>query len=458
MFVRNKAASKAGRVLIVNSDPEITRILEVNLSHANLEVFMAHNGTDALQIIRRGKSDIIILDQEILDTENAEVLRSLKKLSTGIPVLVIGSRLKHKTISSMGEIDTSYIAKPFDPKEVIALIQRHLMSRERTITMNLLTGLRKPIHLYDVVSTEKSMRKTDTVPISNNWQGSLQAIDSLQTAMDISRKEARSALKNIQRIVSSFGKTVPPELKGFFDQLTSDVQEMAVLCNRSLYLAAEFNHRMEMQEDRLLRQESEQVITSEAILTICRNLTKTIEARSLFDPESSKRVVNYTLAIADEMKVSNAEQQVLYFAAMLKDLALAFSRADEIERNMLINLEAAIMLRDRLNSLWKALVNIPFLLPACNLLLYKHERYDGTGGSFGLKGNNIPLGSRVLAVADAFDALTSPLLSGEVKAPNLSIQEIVAGSGLAFDPHIVSALMMLIKRNELEFTGTESTK
>jgi response regulator RpfG family c-di-GMP phosphodiesterase len=458
MFVRDKTTPIAGKILIVNPDPEIARILEVNLAHANLEVALANNGAEALQLIRRDKSDIIILDQEFLDTEDGVFNRHIKELSDNVPVIIIGSRSKKRNIATgADDIAVSYITKPFDPKEVVALVQGYLMHKERTVNIGQLSGLPERIPVDKVVNGEKGKGTNRTVSIPKKWHSGLHDIDTLQLAMDINRKEARKALKNIQHIVASLLESVPPELKDSLDRLAGDVQEMAVLCNRSLYLAADYNHRREIQQNILLQHESGQMAMLEAILTICRNMTKaTTPVKHLFDPESVKRVAKYALVIARELKMPDTEQQALYHAALLKDLALAFSRPEFIEDTASTSHEMAAALKERLNFIWKALAAIPYFSPACHLLLYKQERFDGTGGSFGLKGNDIPLGARILAVAEAFNILSSERSLHGRTAPRLSIPQIVAESGLSFDPHIVSVLLMLLSRNELEYPFTEN--
>jgi response regulator RpfG family c-di-GMP phosphodiesterase len=457
MFVRDKTTPGVGKILIVNQDPEIARILEVNLAHANLEVVLANNGAEALQLIRRDKADTIILDQELLDTEGGVFTRHIKELSDNVPVIIIGNRLKKGNIATRAdEITVSYITKPFDPKEVVALVQGYLIHKERRVNIDQLSEPPQRIAIGKAMNDEKGKGTTRAVSIPKKWHSGLQNIDSLQLAMDINRKEARAALKNIQRVIASLLESVPPELKDSFDRLAGDVQEMAVLCNRSLYLAADYDHRLEIQHNLLLQQESEQMAMLEAILTICRNMTRSTPVKHLFDPENVKRVAKYALVIARELKISGAEQQALYHAALLKDLALAFSRSEVIERTASISHEVAAALKERLNLIWKALAAIPFFSPACHLLLYKQERFDGTGGSFGLKGNDIPLGAKILAVAEAFSILNSNQSPRGRKDPALAIPQIVAESGLAFDPHVVNALLMLLNRNELEYPFREN--
>jgi diguanylate cyclase (GGDEF)-like protein len=306
------------------------------------------------------------------------------------------------------------------------------------------------------VTSEKETGTTYQVTIPKKWQSWMSEVNTLQLAMDISRKETRDTIKNIQRLVASLAEPVPPEIKDAYEKLNAKVQELAVLCNRALFLADDFNSRLEIQQDRLLQQESEKIATSEAILTICRDMIRATKVKVLFDPESSKRVVRYTLAIAKELKMPDTERQALYHAALLKDVALAFSRSEIIKQTSLISSEVVAVIMQRLNLVWKALSSIPFYIPACNILLYKFERYDGSGGRFGARGTGIPLGSRILAVADTFDFITSARSPQDKLSPKQAVQKIVEESGLNFDPHVVSALLMLWRGKELNAVLSEA--
>jgi diguanylate cyclase (GGDEF)-like protein len=299
------------------------------------------------------------------------------------------------------------------------------------------------------VTSKKGAGTTYQVTIPKKWQSWMSEVNTLQLAMDISRKETRDTIRNIQRLVASFTEPVPPAIKDAYEKLNGKVQELAVLCNRALFLADDFSSRLEIQQDRLLEQESEQMATSEAILTICRDMLRAMKVKVFFESESSQRVVRYSLAIAKELKMSDAEQQALYHAAVLKDIALAFARPETIAQMASISREVMTVLKKHLNLTWKALSGIPFYSRSCKLLLYRFERYDGTGGSFGVRGNDIPLGSRILAVADTFDLMTSARLPQCKLTPKLALEKIIAESGLRFDPHAVSTLLMLWNGKEL---------
>lgn len=440
MTERYRAAPKAGKVLLAYSDPEMIRILEVNLIHANLDVVLAQNSAQVLEKIRQDKSDIVILDQELLDSENGDIYRRIKELVGEVPIILIGHRSKKQiNAAKADETVIGYLPKPFDPAEVVALVRGYLAHKELTVS-----------------TTPKAKGNTPVVRVPQKWRSYLQEVDSLQVAMEISRKEARDALRNLQRLVAPLIDTAAPNLKDSLERLAGVVQELAVLGNRSLYLAADFNGRLEILQDRLTQQESEQLAASEAILAICCNIADSLQAKLLFDLESARRVASYSLAIAKELGMTDVERKALQNAALLKDIALAFSDPDIIEQITSTSHETALSLKDRLNSLWKALANIPLFVPVCNLLLYKHEMHDGTDGTFGLKGDKIPLGSRILAVADAFNLLASARPPRDETALELALKQILEQSGHAFDPKVVSVLVMLWKKNELEFTVSEN--
>ncbi len=92
--------------------------------------------------------------------------------------------------------------------------------------------------------------------------------------------------------------------------------------------------------------------------------------------------------------------------------------------------------------------DVPFLRDLHKLILYHHEHYDGNGYPDGLRGEQIPLGARILHVADAFEAMTSdrPYRSslGRVEA----IRRLVEGSGKQFDPSIITAFLRIAGKKE----------
>jgi putative nucleotidyltransferase with HDIG domain len=90
--------------------------------------------------------------------------------------------------------------------------------------------------------------------------------------------------------------------------------------------------------------------------------------------------------------------------------------------------------------------DVPFLNELYKLILHHHEHYDGSGYPEGLKGEDIPLGARILHVADAFDAMTSDRPYRSSLGHKEAIRRIVADSGKHFDPAVVGVLLRVARR------------
>ncbi len=306
------------------------------------------------------------------------------------------------------------------------------------------------------IISEKGKGITYTVIVPKKWQSWMQELNALQLATEISRKESQAELKNIQHQLSSLVEQVPPTIKDSLETLRGKIQELGVLCNRSLFLTDDLSSRLETQEDRLLQQEVEQLATSEAMLTIGREIARSMHVGYIFDSDSAKRVTRYALTIANEFRLSDSDHQALHHAALLKDLGLALSAHDMVEKMVVPTLKEAMAVRARFNLVWKALSTLPFLALALVFILYRYERYDGMGGPLGVKGENIPLGARILAVADTFDAMTSGPSPQGTLAPRLAVQKIADDSGQRFEPDVVSAFLRAWRMKKFDLASSES--
>lgn len=84
-----------------------------------------------------------------------------------------------------------------------------------------------------------------------------------------------------------------------------------------------------------------------------------------------------------------------------------------------------------------------------DMVLYHHERFDGQGYPYGLAGKEIPLDSRIISVADAFDAMTSQRIYRLGRTIDYAMNEIRKHSGTQFDPQVVVAFLTILKKGEV---------
>jgi HD-GYP domain-containing protein (c-di-GMP phosphodiesterase class II) len=90
------------------------------------------------------------------------------------------------------------------------------------------------------------------------------------------------------------------------------------------------------------------------------------------------------------------------------------------------------------------LAPLPSLRPVAMIVRAHHEWMDGSGYPDGLRGEEIPLGARIVAVADAFDAIISHRVYRQGRAPSEATEELRRGAGLQFDPRVVETLDRLL--------------
>ena len=135
------------------------------------------------------------------------------------------------------------------------------------------------------------------------------------------------------------------------------------------------------------------------------------------------------------------------YAALLPDTG-KFSIPDEILKKPggLSREEYNIIKKQHLESL-KILDPLEFLKPAMPIIIYHHEKYDGTGYPEGLRGEEIPIGARIMAVADAFEAMVSsrPYKDSRITISQ-ALKEIKNNKGTQFDPDVVDAFISVSKK------------
>ena len=114
------------RILIVDDDPKITRLLRASLEQAHYEVLVATNGETALHILRRERPDLVVLDLMLPDRDGwvvTRVVRNDAKLA-GTPIIMLTARIEHHDRIVGLELGADdYVTKPFHPGELLARIR-----------------------------------------------------------------------------------------------------------------------------------------------------------------------------------------------------------------------------------------------------------------------------------------------------------------------------------------------
>ncbi|PKM47657.1 MAG: hypothetical protein CVV03_01930 [Firmicutes bacterium HGW-Firmicutes-8] len=184
-----------------------------------------------------------------------------------------------------------------------------------------------------------------------------------------------------------------------------------------------------------------------------RALINSLEAKDLYTRGHSDRVTEYAMVIGQKLGFDHEELTKLYYGAILHDIG-KIGISEEILNNPLS------LCRDEFDCMKKhpeigatIVTSIESLKNIAPSILYHHERYDGSGYPKGLKGKEIPLHSRIIAITDALDAMSSSRTYRDSLTEENAIHELITGAGTQFDPDLVKSFVdaLGIKLKEADY-------
>lgn len=176
-------------------------------------------------------------------------------------------------------------------------------------------------------------------------------------------------------------------------------------------------------------------------------LAAAVEAKDPYTRGHSESVARYASLIARALSVTGDDLEGVRVAGILHDIGKLILDSTLLSKTTDLEPYEWELIREHPKVGARILKPAVLPWPVVPLVYHHHERYDGSGYPDGLKGDDIPLGARILAVADSFDAMNSD----RSYRPRLSQREILRiledGAGQLFDPEIVRAFLTLVKKD-----------
>ena len=182
-------------------------------------------------------------------------------------------------------------------------------------------------------------------------------------------------------------------------------------------------------------------------------LARTIDAKSPWTAGHSERVTNTTLRMARHMGLDEAELEVLNRGGLLHDIGKIGIPAEILDKPAALNEEEMQVMRDHVTVGARILEPIAAYSDVIPIVLWHHERWDGTGYPDGIAGQEIDFHARLLAAGDVYDALIShrPYRSGMPHAD--AVAWIGEQSGTHFDPEVAKAFLAVMSEKPTTSSG-----
>lgn len=176
------------------------------------------------------------------------------------------------------------------------------------------------------------------------------------------------------------------------------------------------------------------------------SISEAIETRDPYTRSHGDRLIDYAIMVGRELGLGEQEIKNLRYAASLHDVGKIGIKDSILNKKGKLTEEEYAEIKKHPDIGYNMLKKINFLSQISKDVLHHQERFDGKGYPDGLKGEEIPLISRIIAVIDTFDAMTTDRPYRKALPKSVAIEELNKNSGTQFDPKVVDVFMKIFKK------------
>ena len=181
---------------------------------------------------------------------------------------------------------------------------------------------------------------------------------------------------------------------------------------------------------------------------IIQALAETLETKDAYTRVHSDHTVHYAMAVAEKLNLSENDKELLRYAAIFHDIGKIGIPDSILNKPAKLTDEEYEVMKTHPERGANILRQIKFLAPVVPLVLYHQETYNGKGYPAGLAGEAIPIQSRIVAVLDAYDAMTSNRVYRKSPGKEYAISELKKYAGSQFDPKVVEAFLLSLSETD----------
>ncbi len=496
------------RILLVDDEPTIVELCTRFLTQEGYKVKSASNGLAALQLFEDQPFDLLLTDIRMRGMSGLELIDAAKKHDPGIAIVVVtGHGTVNIAIESLKLGTLGFVVKPFTKSELLTAI-RQAAEKNQLIKENI--RLRSLMPLFDI---NRRLVGTDINQIFHQIvecarletkaeRASLMLYDEVRQKLQvkahsgfsrvIEAKLSKSLGEGIAGMVADTrkpiiiqgGVTENPHLAHVLadDEILSSVS--VPLIGKGNMVLSSLN-RLPETGDRLLgvlnisKSSPKSVPFTEGDLEFItllagqvssaienatlfselhqsyvktiRSLVATMEVKDSYTSGHSENVSRYAAALAEEIGLPPKETDEIAIGGILHDIGKIGSSEDILLKEGRLTEEEFRVMQKHPENAVKILEPVGLSDIILQIILHHHERCNGQGYPGGLNRDQIPIGARIIMVADTIDAMTSDRPYRKAQPVEKLVSELRKYSGPQFDPAVVEAFQGLLKKKGPEY-------
>lgn len=489
------------KILVVDDEASIRDVFKDYLAATtNYTVFTANDGLEALDIIKSEKIDCCFTDLSMPSLNGLELAQKINQHDNTIPVVVMtGYPSMDNAIDTLKNGVADFITKPFRINQILPTINRVMTARSHFVDNILLKEeaekgkklikinqeLQEKLKEVETINLilqklDQATTSQDLFKILVNLSGkitqcdeahfcfftqgmtdyeiiasffrdqNIEKSDAVHIEKKIAKKVANDGMPFLIRGNNGNGDTIAIPLKiksSVFGILTSTIrEETRCFSEKELYFLNLLVEKASFLTENLALYEN----IYENLFSTLYAFVETIEARDPYTKQHSANVSKYAMSIAKAYGCLQDEIARLNVSGNLHDIGkIGIPDSILLKPGRLTDEEYEIIKKHPVIGS-NIIGHFGMWTDEQSIIRHHHERFDGKGYPDGLKGEEIPLLARILAVADVYDALTTDRSYRRKMPEHVAVKIIRENAGSQFDPKIVNIFLKLHERGEIK--------
>ncbi len=441
-------------ILVVEDERIVAEDIKMRLQNLGYAVpGIVFSGEEAVKKAEKAQPDLVLMDIVLEGEMNGIEAAAIISSRFNIPIVYLTAYADNKTLEQAKVTEPlGYILKPFEDRELRTTIEmalyKYKMGNMLKESEERYRGVVENAHDAIYIATQDGFqyanpafekltgwKKEELCKKEFNFWDIVHPDDK---ELIKEKKEAWKKGKQVSssyefRIISEDGEEKVVEANTIDVGRDGEVKEIGILRDITERKQAEEERKKSFER---LRRALEETVSA---------LASAVEMRDPYTAGHQKRVTNLACAIAEEMGVSKEQLDGLHMAGVIHDIGKMIVPGEILSKPGRLTEIDFSMIETHPQVGYDILKTVEFPYPVAQIVLQHHERMDGSGYPAGLKGKEILLEARILAVADVIEAIASRRPYRAALGINRALKEISKNRGILYDPGAVDACLKLFK-------------